>query len=165
MRASQETRLRAALQALRDYLELPPMNAAERSQFASRLLAERWFRRTFALRRFGWRPSWKGDKLTVLHELAHYLVPTATWATPREKGEAWVRRETTWALLALVQHKLGSDAAKNLRAAYTANGVKYRPRRVLSAVQKARMAERFRPRSKSAVALKPGRRRITFDEE
>lgn len=171
MPVSQAVRLRSAVVALRETrspLDRRPLNAAERSQYAKRLLEETWFRRTFTVQRFGWRPTWKGDEITLLHELANYLVPRATWAVPRGPGEKWVRRETCWSLLLLVQHKLGRDAAKALRQAYRAAGVKYRPRRVMSAAQKAALAERmFKPkrRTLARVAATPGRRRISFDDE
>lgn len=166
-RTSQAARLRVALGALRDAkLAGPLMHAAARSQYLSRLRSERWFGRTFycSARRL----AWKGDHLTALYELAHYCVPRETWAVPRSKGESWVRREMTWSLLLLVQHKLGRDAAKALRAAYAANGVKYRPRRVLSQKQRAdlgaRLKKRTTPEATYDFAPTVRRRRITFDD-
>lgn len=173
MAISQESRHQAALRILRGALQLPPLNAAERSRVASRLLAERWTRRNFSLTRYGFKPTWKGSELDVLHELSYYLMPRATWAKLRGNGEQWVRREMTYTLLALVQHKLGADAAKQLRQAYVEAGVKYRPRRTISAAQKARLVAQLTPTAikenvKVTIAPlppKPGRRRITFEDE
>lgn len=170
-RVSQQDRLNRALGVLRAGVPIKPLGAAERSQFARRVLDDKWFRRTFISTRY-FTPTWRGDRLTVLHELSHYLIPRALWARARSTGEAWVRRETAWSLLALVQHKLGKDAAKKLRQAYVANGVKYRPRRTLTAAQKAKLQNQFQKRVtkavKAAVAVAlagPKRRRITFEDE
>lgn len=168
-RESQADRLRRALGQLRETLGgelgLRPLSAAERSRFASRLLAEQWTRKNFSV--IGARASWRGDALKTLEELSYYMVPRTAWAVRRYKRESWVRREQTWTLLLLVQHKLGAKAAKWLRAAYVANGVKYRPRRVLSASQREKLSTRFtKPKLvTTAFPRVAGRRRITFEDE
>lgn len=175
MPVSQEKRLRIAVEAMRTQLRfvvtdeaMKPLNAADRSAFAKRIIAHQWFRRTFNMQRFAWSPTWKGDQITVLHELAHYLVPRALWATPRSKGEAWVRRETAFSFVALMQHVYGREAAKVVRALLTENGVKHRPRRIMTAEQKAALVTRgFGPKKRvlAKAATVPGRRRISFEDE
>jgi hypothetical protein len=112
--------------------------------YINRLLVEKWMLRHFN-RPFSWWPR-QGidDEIGVLEELSYYLVPRETWATRRGSGEAWVRREMTYSFLLLVQHKLGREAAKTLRAAYKKHGVKYRPRRQTTAAERERLRAQLR---------------------
>jgi hypothetical protein len=150
---SQEKRFRSAIEALRPVLRiaigattLRTLTLKERQAFADRIMAHQWFRRTFTVQRARFRPTWAGSQLDVLHELSHYLVPRELWATPRSKGEAWVRRETCYSFVALMQHVYGAEIAKIVRAELVKQGVKYRPKRVLTGAQKAALAKQAKER-------------------
>lgn len=177
MPVSQAVRFRSAIAALRPVLKialgpnaLRTLTTSERRAFGARVTSSVWFRRTFTMRRSSWTPSWKGDEMQVLYELSHYLVPRETWALPREPREAWVRRETCWSFVALMQHMYGREIAKLVRAELTTQGVKYRPRRRLSAAQKAALKGRqFKSKKKQPQFFRQdprtGRRRISFTDE
>ncbi len=195
-RLSQRDRMYAALNALRvgpigddsqvHTFKFRQLTAPERNRLSKRLLAEKWTAKNFTRTRYTIEPKWRGDELSLLLELSHYLLPRAVWARRRESGGSWYRRELMFTLLALVQHKFGRDAGKQLRALFVKNGVKYRPRRIMTAAQKAELAKRSKFKktekvldraltqlatatlavktAKSQVAAVTGKRRIVLDD-
>ena len=105
----------------------------------------------------GWRstlmftPSAK-KRWIVLHEVAHLI---AVQKHPEYDGDdrahGWVFCDL---YLMLVQHYLGVEAAKRLRAEFRAEGARYRPKRTrnLTAEQKAELAERLAKARASKIA-------------
>lgn len=197
-RISQKDRMYAALRALRASttreFALHQLNAAERAKMTKRLLDEMWTVKNFSRTRYTIAPRWRGDELTLLLEISHYLLPRELWARRRESGETYYRRELMYTLLALVQHKLGREAGKMLREEFVKNGVKYRPRRRVTPAQRAELARRSKFKNtkvvldraltkvstamlaaaeakkavtaaRAQVATVTGRRRITLDDD
>lgn len=168
-RLSQQDRIRLALAESR--LAMPGRTillTAPRRAYARLLRSEKWFLRTFYMTDWTWQPTWKGSEIDVLHELSYYVLPRVAWAMPRSKGEAWARRETAWSLLTLVQHKLGRENARLLRKAFVANGVKYRPRRLLTQAQREALSKRLKGSSPVVQQMYMPtlrKRRISFIDE
>lgn len=120
----------------------------EADQWVAKITDTSWFRRQFGtwLLRGMPRSYWKCER-DVLYMLAWYGV------RDREPGVidtkwAWARGalhgpEMAHALLVLVQHYLGIEAAKALRAAYRTNRVRYRPKRQLSEATKTALRDRL----------------------
>lgn len=184
MSLSQRDRLNMALAELRATPGFEPqqLDGDERRRYTERVADHKWTRKNFVRLRTTLPVHWKGDELTMLHELSYYLLPRALWAERREGGGAWVRREQVFTLVALVQHQFGREIATALKRLLTKNGVKYRARRMLSAQTKMELVRRspFK-KKKPEPASKPiaivrvpaarvpvhavvGRRRIRLDD-
>jgi hypothetical protein len=77
----------------------------------------------------------------VLHEVAHLYAPHRhPDYDGDDRAHGWVFCDL---YLMLVQHYLGVEAAKRLRAEFRAEGARYRPKRTMSPEQRAAAAERL----------------------
>lgn len=69
-------------------------------------------------------PPWARDEATILHEIAHALVPRYIQGT--DQRPAAHGPEFSAILLTLVRYQVGAQAATDLRASYSKHRVKYR---------------------------------------
>lgn len=161
---SRWTRRLESVEAMQDYVD--------------RLLASRWFARTFGAGRrlvvypgFGRRnatasgrvlqmPIWARCEAILLHEVAHCVRPrsaaqggdpTHAWAAGRGAAHG---REFAYTFLLLVRHQMGREAAGALRREFRARGVRYTKPPAFTAEQRARFAELAR--RNFGIAAKPG---------
>lgn len=117
-------------------------------------------------------PLWARHQRTILHEIAHCIRPLDGWAKGAKTWSALVGgkaggwrgypihthhaghgREYAHTYLMLVQHFMGADAARQLRASFRLKGVKFTAKRVLSPAQ--REALRARGHALAAARRKP----------
>lgn len=93
-------------------------------------------------------PRWARTKAVVLHEITHAL-------TPDRPAHGWVFCKN---YLAIVQHFMGTEAAKELRVAYREHRVRYNPPRRLSPATLAKLREHGRKlRKEFSVTDQPHR--------
>lgn len=85
-------------------------------------------------------PRWSRYEMVVLHELAHFV----TIRTYGHYGAAAHGREYCAIYLELVEHMMGTGAAADLRDAFKAHGVKYKPKRELSPERREALREHGR---------------------
>ena len=147
IRDSQRSKVYKAEQSLPWWKDVDRLETMEELQgWVDQLWQHRWLRRQFPSaprrvevrdgrrRRFAcagtrtiWMPRWSRSKMIVLHELAH--VCEGSESSRLRLITAWHGREFCAAYLALVQHYLGAEKATELRAAFKAHRVRFRPKR------------------------------------
>lgn len=124
------------------------------------VLRDKWFKRNFGVRVVRVLPSEKKDyssastgyikmakvhyiEYIVLHELAHGLAPLTGWAAGNPAARVSHGREFAHTYLLLVQHFIGAEAAKKLRASFRKHRIKYTQPRQISEEQKEKLRARL----------------------